>query len=287
MLWAYGNMQVIMYIYTKLTCKGMTMMNIFLSLSERICLTNAQPAPIKTMVINNRAPFILKQNATYENENHTYNLRLELNTDIQIYLHEVVCICKFDTMIKLGIIILMRILHWRSIMPKILTICIFWKVQIDGLMQWLQASIAKATWVHSLWPSDTIWRHRIGSTLAQVMVCCLMAPSHYLNQCWLIILKVQVQDNHLRAISQEIDKTSLKLLIYNWILISQGPMHPLTNVWCSTIWRRLPRVSPPSEWNRSWPETTKTVHIVTDKYLLQHHINLMMGFCKLALAVST
>ena len=29
-----------------------------------------------------------------------------------------------------------------------------------------------------------------GSTLAQVMACCLMAPSHYLNQYWLIISKV-------------------------------------------------------------------------------------------------
>ena len=32
--------------------------------------------------------------------------------------------------------------------------------------------------------------HRSGSTLAQVMACCLTAPSHYLNQCWLIIRKV-------------------------------------------------------------------------------------------------
>ena len=43
----------------------------------------------------------------------------------------------------------------------------------------------------SLWPTDTIWRHKSGSTLAQVMACCLTAPSHYLNQCWLIISKVQ------------------------------------------------------------------------------------------------
>ena len=39
-------------------------------------------------------------------------------------------------------------------------------------------------------PSDAIWRHRSGSTLAQVMACCLTAPSHYLNQCWLIISEV-------------------------------------------------------------------------------------------------
>ena len=41
--------------------------------------------------------------------------------------------------------------------------------------------------INSLWPSDTIWWHRSRSTLAQVMACCLTPPSHYLNQCWLIV----------------------------------------------------------------------------------------------------
>ena len=44
---------------------------------------------------------------------------------------------------------------------------------------------------NSLRPSDAIWWHRSGSTLAQVMACCLTTPSHYLNQCWLIISEVQ------------------------------------------------------------------------------------------------
>ena len=39
----------------------------------------------------------------------------------------------------------------------------------------------------SLWPKDAIWRHTSGSTLAQVMACCLMTPSHCLNQWWHII----------------------------------------------------------------------------------------------------
>ena len=30
----------------------------------------------------------------------------------------------------------------------------------------------------------------IGSTLAQAMDCCLMAPNQYLNQCWLIISEI-------------------------------------------------------------------------------------------------
>ena len=41
--------------------------------------------------------------------------------------------------------------------------------------------------ITSLWPSDAIWRHRSESTLGQVMAYCLTTPSHYLNQCWLII----------------------------------------------------------------------------------------------------
>ena len=37
----------------------------------------------------------------------------------------------------------------------------------------------------------TPYGDKSGSTLAQVMACCLTAPSHYLNQCWLIISEVQ------------------------------------------------------------------------------------------------
>ena len=41
--------------------------------------------------------------------------------------------------------------------------------------------------VNSLWPSDVFWQHSSGSTMAQVLTCCLRAPSHYLNQsCFLI-----------------------------------------------------------------------------------------------------
>ena len=41
--------------------------------------------------------------------------------------------------------------------------------------------------------SDAIWRHRSGSTLAQVMpngTKPLPGPSHYLDQCWLLISEV-------------------------------------------------------------------------------------------------
>ena len=51
------------------------------------------------------------------------------------------------------------------------------------------------------------------STLAQVMACCLTAPSHYLNQCWLIISKVQwhsSEDNFTKDASGTITEISLK-----------------------------------------------------------------------------
>ena len=44
---------------------------------------------------------------------------------------------------------------------------------------------------------------RSGSTLAQVMACCLTAPSHHLNLCWLIISSRVLCVIHLRAIAQE------------------------------------------------------------------------------------
>lgn len=36
-------------------------MNIFLSLSERMCLMKAQPVPMRAIVMNRRAPFSLKE----------------------------------------------------------------------------------------------------------------------------------------------------------------------------------------------------------------------------------
>ena len=56
---------------------------------------------------------------------------------------------------------------------------------------WWSPLIGASLNINSLWPSDAIWRHRSWSTLAQVMTCCLTAPSHYLNHCWLVISKVK------------------------------------------------------------------------------------------------
>ena len=50
-----------------------------------------------------------------------------------------------------------------------------------------------SSFINLLRPSDAIWCHRSGSTVAQVMAYCLIVPSCYLNQCWPIISEVQWQ----------------------------------------------------------------------------------------------
>ena len=50
------------------------------------------------------------------------------------------------------------------------------------------------------------------SPLTQVLVCCLMAPSHHMDLCWFII-----SDNHFREMSQGIRHQSLELT-WKWII---------------------------------------------------------------------
>ena len=51
--------------------------------------------------------------------------------------------------------------------------------------------IEMAPWpINTLWFSYVIWWYKSGSKLTQIMACYLMAPSHYLNQCWLLIGEV-------------------------------------------------------------------------------------------------
>ena len=54
----------------------------------------------------------------------------------------------------------------------------------------LHLKAAKLDIILTVWPSDAIWRHRSAQTLAQVIGCCLTAPSDYLNLCLLIINEI-------------------------------------------------------------------------------------------------
>ena len=61
----------------------------------------------------------------------------------------------------------------------------------DDVIMKMWHGIAGQKCFYTLLPSNAIPWQPSGSTLALVMACCLMAPSHYLNQCWLNITKVQ------------------------------------------------------------------------------------------------
>ena len=61
---------------------------------------------------------------------------------------------------------------------------------LGSTVQVLEWRIVQSVMIKPLRPSDAIWRQRSWTTLAQVMACCLTAPSHYLNQCRLIITEV-------------------------------------------------------------------------------------------------
>ena len=45
-------------------------------------------------------------------------------------------------------------------------------------------------WSNSSSVSNFMWGQRYWSTVFQIMAWCLMAPSHYLNQCWLLIIDI-------------------------------------------------------------------------------------------------
>ena len=87
--------------------------------------------------------------------------------------------------------------------------------------------------LNSLWLSDTIWCRRSWSTLAQVMACCLMAPSRYLIHCCLIICEVL----YLRAISGNAQgmyfDMSLKLIN---LKLQPVPMSQSLVTWTNGYW---------------------------------------------------
>ena len=76
---------------------------------------------------------------------------------------------------------------------------------------------------YSLWPINAIWHHRTWSTLVQVIAWCLMAPSHYLNQCWILVSGVQWHslEGNFAASTQA---TIWKSYFWNYCHISLGPM---------------------------------------------------------------
>ena len=104
--------------------------------------------------------------------------------------------------------------------------------------------------ISSLRFSDTMWRHKFMSTLAQIMACCLTAPSHYLNQCWLIISMVPWHSpkgyftrntsaiNNENELEMHLSNISLKFPRGQWVKI---------NTWCWSHWYKMCTIDPPCD----------------------------------------
>ena len=75
--------------------------------------------------------------------------------------------------------------------------------------------------------SEVIWQQRSGSALVHVIACCLTVPSHYLNQCWLLINKVlwHSPERNFIAVTRLLFCTmSFKIISINLLPQPQGPM---------------------------------------------------------------
>ena len=82
----------------------------------------------------------------------------------------------------------------------------------------------------SLWTKVAIWWQRSGSTLAQVMACCLTVPSHYLDQSSLIISKVlwHSSEGNLTGNAHDINLQN-EFENYIFKIIATSPRHKWVN----------------------------------------------------------
>ena len=99
----------------------------------------------------------------------------------------------------------------------------------------------------SSWPGDVIWWHGSGSTLDQIVVCCLVAPSHYLNQWSPIITDGNFTENVCNSGNETTDilhrTQCVKLNVFSvpWSLLllrSKFVMH--ITVCCIRLCMRMP-----------------------------------------------
>ena len=104
-----------------------------------------------------------------------------------------------------------------------------------------------------LWPSDVIWWHRSGSTLAQAMAWC-----HYLNQCWFLISEV-----HWHSPESYLQPIPKATILYNrvwksYILLKLQPHLPRANE-LTPLWWDLSVVD--FQWHQSITIIENNIHL--------------------------
>ena len=79
------------------------------------------------------------------------------------------------------------VLEFRNISTNAIAISLIYWTQHYHRRVHYQQCFKKLSEIKSLWFRDNVRQDRYGSTLAEEMACCLTAPIHYLDQCWLLI----------------------------------------------------------------------------------------------------
>ena len=95
--------------------------------------------------------------------------------------------------------------------------------------------------IYWMWPSDTIWAHSSGSTMAYLIASCLTSTNYYLKQCWFIISDVLWHSPKSDTISVCI--MSLKIILIESLPYDSGPIRK-KDKW----WRNAHRLSENTEW---------------------------------------
>ena len=118
---------------------------------------------------------------------------------------------------------------------------------------------------HPPWPSDEIWWHASGSTWVQVMACCLMVPSHYLNHCWPEIIGIHPSAILFKTCAIYASET----IIWNWNFCA-SPCHQCVN-------SSPPGAANMRQWIRSKLFQIMACHLFGAKPLSKP----MLGYCQL------
>ena len=93
------------------------------------------------------------------------------------------------------------ILFKNTCVYSFLWIAIHWVCRIDRnrsdkISVHRDAPLNHYTPINSLRPADVIWHLRYWPTSVQVMACCLMASSHYMNHSWFTIKLMLSNTSH-------------------------------------------------------------------------------------------
>ena len=104
----------------------------------------------------------------------------------------------------------------------------------ENVVYRMVANLFRLQCVNSLWPSNVIWWHRSWSTVAAAMACCHQAPSHYLNQCWLLISE-DLWHSPERPVPQQVPQVLFWRMSLNILLLKLLPHLPGTNQYLTGI----------------------------------------------------